>query len=155
VPNHLSDMALFAVNTGCCDGEICNLRWSWHVPVPELNTAVFIIPSEYVKNGDERLVVLNTIANDVIIKHRGKNAEPVFTYNSTPITRMLNTGWIRKKVCQPRTSKSPRSKTHLRKKTKISRRMLRKQTRFVGPPIRPNNHPLLRSRVVTPSRSRE
>jgi integrase len=95
LPNHLSDMALFAVNTGCRDGEICNLQWSWHVTVPALNTAVFIIPSEYVKNGDERLVVLNTIANDIINKQRGKNTEHVFTYNNTPITRMLNTAWIR------------------------------------------------------------
>ena len=52
LPNHLTDMALFAVNTGCRDGEICNLRWSWHVPVPELYSAVFIIPSEYIKYGD-------------------------------------------------------------------------------------------------------
>ena len=88
-------MALFAVNTGCRDGEICNLQWSWHVPVPALNTAVFIIPSEYVKNGDERLVVLNTIANDIVNKQRRKNTENVLTYNNTPITRMLNTAWIR------------------------------------------------------------
>ena len=40
-------------------------------------------------------MVLNTIANDIINKQRGKNAEHVFTYNGTPITRMLNTGWIR------------------------------------------------------------
>jgi len=95
LPNHLYDMALFAVNTGCRDGEMCNLRWNWHARVPELNTTVSIIPSEYVKNGDEMLVVLNTIANDIINKHRGKNAEPAFTYNGTPITRMLNIAWIR------------------------------------------------------------
>ena len=63
--------------------------------MPALNTAVFIIPSEYVKNGDERLVVLNTIANDIVNKQRGKNAEHVFTYNRTPITWMLNTAWLR------------------------------------------------------------
>jgi len=34
LPNHLSDMALFAVNTGCRDGKMCNLRWNWHVRVP-------------------------------------------------------------------------------------------------------------------------
>ena len=27
LPAHLAEMALFAVNTGCRDGEICNLRW--------------------------------------------------------------------------------------------------------------------------------
>jgi len=58
-------MALFAVNTGCRDGEICNLRWNWKIDVPQLNTAVFIIPGEQVKNGDDRLVVLNRIAFNV------------------------------------------------------------------------------------------
>lgn len=27
LPPHLAEMALFAVNTGCRDAEICNLRW--------------------------------------------------------------------------------------------------------------------------------
>ena len=52
-------MALFAVNTGCRDAEICNLRWEWEVEVPELGTSVFIIPEVAVKNGEDRLVVLN------------------------------------------------------------------------------------------------
>jgi integrase len=39
LPNHISDMAIFAVNTGCRDGEICNLQWSLLVPVRALNTA--------------------------------------------------------------------------------------------------------------------
>lgn len=95
LPNHLSDIGLFAVNTGCHDGEICNMRWSWHVPVPALNTSVFIIPSEYVKNGDERLVVLNSIANDIVNKQRGKNTQHVFTYKDEPVTRILNTAWLR------------------------------------------------------------
>jgi len=58
-------MALFAVNTGCRDGEIYNLRWDWKIDVPQLNTAVFIILGEQVKNGDDRLVVLNRIAFNV------------------------------------------------------------------------------------------
>ena len=28
-------MALFAVNTGCRDREICQLRWEWEVRIPE------------------------------------------------------------------------------------------------------------------------
>lgn len=95
LPEHLSDMALFAVNTGCRDGEICNLQWNWYVPVPTLSTAVFIIPSEYVKNGDERLVVLNAIAYDIVNKQRGRNSQHIFTYKGEPVTRMLNTAWLR------------------------------------------------------------
>ena len=38
LPDHLREMALFAVNTGCRDAEICNLRWEWEVAVPEIGT---------------------------------------------------------------------------------------------------------------------
>jgi len=95
LPTHLVDMALFAVNTGCRDSEICSLRWEWAVDVPELNTTVFIIPGERVKNGDDRLVVLNRTALAVV--HRQQNAHPdiVFTYRGEPVTRMLNSAWIR------------------------------------------------------------
>ena len=95
LPNHLFDMALFAVNTGCRDAEICNLRWEWYVAVPALDSGVFIIPGEFVKNGDERLVVLNSIAHDVVNKQRGKCTKFVFTYKGEPITRMLNSAWLR------------------------------------------------------------
>ncbi len=43
-------MALFAVNTGCRDQEICELRWDWEIKIPELShIMVFIIPAELVK----------------------------------------------------------------------------------------------------------
>jgi len=58
-------MALFKVNTGCRDQEVCGLRWEWEVEVPELETTVFLIPGDRVKNGDERLVVLNRVARAV------------------------------------------------------------------------------------------
>jgi hypothetical protein len=47
-------MALFKVNTGCREGEVCRLRWDWEVKVPELETSVFIVPNAYVKNGEDR-----------------------------------------------------------------------------------------------------
>jgi hypothetical protein len=62
LPDYLAQMALFAVNTGCRDQEVCQLRWDWEVAVPELSTSVFIIPGERVKNGHDRLVVLNHAA---------------------------------------------------------------------------------------------
>ena len=99
LPNHLADMAMFAVNTGCRDGEICNLQWSWKVDVPQLNTAVFIIPGEQVKNGDDRLVVLNQLAFDVVKQQTGNHPSHVFTFNGKPTTRMLNTAWIRARKC--------------------------------------------------------
>ncbi|MFO7593799.1 MAG: site-specific integrase [Pseudomonadota bacterium] len=95
LPSHLAEMALFAVNTGCRDSEICSLRWDWEIKVPELDTSVFIIPSDLVKNGDERLVVLNRIAMSVIDSRRGIHSEYVFTYKDRPMKRMLNSAWIR------------------------------------------------------------
>ena len=93
LPKQLADMALFAVNTGCRDAEICNLRWEWRVEVPELSTSVFIIPSHRVKNGDERLVVLNDVARSIVESWSGVDATYVFAYRGKPVRYMLNSGW--------------------------------------------------------------
>ena len=93
LPPHLARMALFKVNTGCREQEVCGLRWEWEVRVPELDTSVFIIPGQRVKNGDEHVVVLNWVARSVIEELRGEHAEYVFTYRSKPVTVMNNTAW--------------------------------------------------------------
>lgn len=56
---------------------------------------MFIIPGRLVKNGDERLVVLNRIAKSVVESVRGVHSSHVFTYNGHPVTRMLNSAWLR------------------------------------------------------------
>jgi integrase len=88
-------MALFAVNTGCRDGEVCSLRWEWEERLPTLNTSVFVIPGRYVKNGDDRLVVLNDIAKSVINEVRGEHPTHVFTFKGKPVLRMMNSAWLR------------------------------------------------------------
>lgn len=98
LPDYLAQMALFTVNTGCRDQEICRLRWEWEVRVPELSTSVFIIPGSKVKNGDERLVVLNRVAKSVVEGRRGIHAEYVFTTDGHPITRMMTSAWKRARV---------------------------------------------------------
>ena len=95
LPDYLEQMAVFSVNTGCRDGEVCGLRWEWEVSVPELGTKVFIIPGVRVKNGDERLVVLNRVALSVVEARRGLDTAFVFTYAGRPINRMLTSGWLR------------------------------------------------------------
>ena len=95
LPLHLRRMALFAVNTGCRDHEVCSLRWDWEVKVPELNTSVFIIPGATVKNGEDRLVVLNKVAQSTVDEVRGQHHEYVFVYGEKPILRMLNSAWKR------------------------------------------------------------
>jgi integrase len=103
LPAHLYRMALFAVNTGCRDQEMCLLRWEWEITLPEFNTSAFIIPGKLVKNGEDRLVVLNKTALSVVEEVRGKHCELVFTYNGRPLTRMLNSAWkrARKRVNLP------------------------------------------------------
>ncbi len=93
LPEHLRDMALFKVNTGCREAEVCRLKWSWEVPVEQMDTSVFIIPKEKVKNREERLVVLNRIASDVVETMRGKHPEYVFTYKGRPIQKMYGAAW--------------------------------------------------------------
>ncbi len=43
LPPHLARMALFKVNTGCREQEVCSLRWEWEVKVSELDTSVCMI----------------------------------------------------------------------------------------------------------------
>ena len=94
LPSHLEKMALFAVNTGCRDQEICELRWEWEIKIPELpHILVFIIPAVLVKNGEERLVVCNDTARSVVNIERGKHPTHVFSYRGRPLARMLSTGW--------------------------------------------------------------
>lgn len=88
-------MALLAVNTGCRDSEVCGLRWDWEVRVPELDTTVFMIPGSRVKNGDERLVVLNRVASSVVDSRRGRHPTHVFVHSGRPVGRMLNGAWLR------------------------------------------------------------
>jgi integrase len=38
LPAHLARMALFAVNTGLRDSNVCGLQWQWEVAVPEGET---------------------------------------------------------------------------------------------------------------------
>ena len=98
LPAYLTEMALFAVNTGGSDQEVCQLRWAWEVKVPELDVSVFVIPGSRVKNGDERLVVLNRVARSVIEARRGLHKEFVFTFDNHPLTRMMTPAWKRARM---------------------------------------------------------
>jgi integrase len=93
LPRYLAKMALFKVNTGCRDQEVCNLLWEWEVPVPELETSVFIIPARMVKNRQDRLVVLNRVAKAVVEELREVHPTHVFSYKGNPLQRMYNRAW--------------------------------------------------------------
>lgn len=106
LPDHLQRMALFKVNTGCREQEVCKLRWDWEISVPELGTSVFLIPADFggrhensgVKNRDERLVVLNTVAKSIIDGQRGISREWVFPYNGIGMHRMNDSAWKKARV---------------------------------------------------------
>ena len=95
---HLGQMALFKVNTGTREHEVCGLRWEWEVQVPELETSVFTIPAYHVTNGAERYVVLDRTAKSVIETCRHEHPEFVFTSETrdgqrNPQARMNNSRW--------------------------------------------------------------
>jgi integrase len=100
LPEHLAKMALFKVNTGCREQEVCSLRWQWEEFIPELKTSVFVIPAHIVKNRMVRVVVLNSAARAVIDQLRGQHPEYVFTYKGNRVQTMNNTAWqkARKRV---------------------------------------------------------
>ena len=99
LPEHLLRMALFKVNTGCRQEEVCSLKWEWEKSVPELHTSVFVIPGTQVKNFEDRLIVLNRYAMSAIESARGMH--PVFVFvqkkggSTAPIKKMNITGWRR------------------------------------------------------------
>lgn len=93
LPDHLAKMALFKVNTGTREQEVCRLRWEWEITFPELQTSVFLIPGAFVKNREDRVIVLNDVARSIVESCRGKHPEVVFSYRDRPIKKMMSTAW--------------------------------------------------------------
>jgi len=85
------------VNTGRREQEVCQLRWDWEVKLPELETSVFVYPSNdqfQTKNSQERVVVLNSNARRVVDERRGKHPEFVFTYKGVYLFNMLSSAQL-------------------------------------------------------------
>jgi integrase-like protein len=142
VPAYLAQMALLTVNTGCRDQKVCSLRWEWELATPQLETSVFIIPGTFVKNGDERLVVLNRIAKSVV-EARGISPTHVFTYKGKLITRRM-TAWKRARI----RAKLPQVRVHDLKHTfgstlASSRGELRGSARSARTSLHADHHALL------------
>jgi integrase len=108
LPDHLTRMALFVLNTGVRDDVACSLRWEWEIKIPELGISVFEVPRRHVKGRRRsRLVVCNSVAQSVVDACRGRHPEFVFVYRMErvtnldqapamayrPIARMNNSGW--------------------------------------------------------------
>ena len=81
LPDHLSRMSLFVLNSGVRDDVVCNLRWQWEIKVPELGISVFEVPMQHVKGKRRsRVVVCNSVAQSVIESVRGQHEDFVFVY---------------------------------------------------------------------------
>jgi len=52
LPPRLACMALFTINTGLRDSNVCGLQWEWEVKVPELGRNVFVIPRKRSRPND-------------------------------------------------------------------------------------------------------
>ena len=88
LPKHLADMVLFAVNTGCREKEITGMRWR-----DEITGIGFVINEGRAKNGEERIVPLNSVAVNIIDSQRGNHDEYVFTYKGKPVLRLNGSAW--------------------------------------------------------------
>ena len=95
MPRHLADAVLYAVNTGCREQEVCQLRWDWEVKIPDMGTSVFVLSESITKTSTERVVVLNSVAQRIIEGRRGINETYVFTYRDRAVGKMNNTAWKR------------------------------------------------------------
>ena len=95
LPDHLARMALFAVNTGLRDANLCRLQWSWEVPIPELARSVFVIPAEAFKSRRSHVVILNDAAWSIVQTQRGEHPQWVFPFRGRNVNGMNNTGWQR------------------------------------------------------------
>jgi integrase len=85
LPAHLARMALFAINTGLRESNVCGLQWDWEVAVPEIGRSVFVIPPEAFRTKRPHVVILNDVAWSIIESQRGKHPIWVFPYRGRRI----------------------------------------------------------------------
>jgi integrase len=91
----LGRMALFAVNTGLRESNVCGLEWAWEVPVPEVGRSVFVIPPEAFKSKRAHVVILNDAAWSMVRAQRGVDPIWVFPCRGQRMGTMNNTAWQR------------------------------------------------------------
>ena len=93
LPGYLSEMVLFALNTGLRDQEICGLKWSEECKVSGLDTTVFIIEESRANNNRERIVPLNSVARSIVASRRDNKSEYVFDFKGRKLERTNNRAW--------------------------------------------------------------
>ena len=62
--------------------------------MPELGIAIFIIPGQRIKNGQDRVVVVNSIATEIIEEMRSVQPKyVVFSLRGKPVASMYGRAW--------------------------------------------------------------
>jgi integrase len=139
-------MALYKVNTGCREQEVCQLRWAWEVEVPEIGTSLFILPNNdqfETKNSQERIVVLNAIARRIVDEQRGRHRKFVFSYKGDRLYNMLNSAWRKARVRAGLPDVwGARPSAHVRASTAGRRSELRGSSGFARAQVRAHNDAL-------------
>lgn len=108
LPEHLKNVCEFVLHTGLRECEACAIKWEWEVDVDDeaLKGRVFIIPGHVkfgrtvkgvsttgVKNGLDRIIVLNDRAVEIVNSLRSNGSGHVFLYKGEPFQRIDNSGW--------------------------------------------------------------
>lgn len=96
--SHLQRPVLFALNSGARDNNVCGLRWSWEVNVPELERSVFVIPASEFKGQRDHVLILNDAAWNIVEASRGQHPVFVFVHKARGhelgrLGTINNTGW--------------------------------------------------------------
>jgi len=89
LPEHLADMAIFAVATGLRQANVKDLHWQY----VDLQRQHAWIPGSQHKNGKPHSAPLNEMAMSVLRKQVGKHATLVFTYQGKPIKQVSTRAW--------------------------------------------------------------
>lgn len=87
LPGHLERMALFSLNSGARDENVCGLRWDWEVPVAEVGRSVFVVPAAEFKGKRDHVLILNDVSWRIVEEQRGKHPEFVFVYRRERVKR--------------------------------------------------------------------
>jgi integrase len=98
-PPHIADPVQYIINAGPRSrSELCKMRWDWERRLPELDTpdfkvSVFVLPTT--KNGEERVIVQNRVAQQIVERQRGKHPEYVWTFEGRPLVDLHGSAWPR------------------------------------------------------------
>ncbi|MEO8060887.1 MAG: site-specific integrase, partial [Burkholderiales bacterium] len=89
LPEHLADMAVFAVATGLRQANVKGLEWQY----VDMGLKHAWIPGSKHKNGKPHSVPLNEWALSVLRKQIGKHSTRVFTFRGEPIVQVNTKAW--------------------------------------------------------------